>query len=375
MRANLHRTYDDGLVPAAGPERRDGEVTFNVLFTPGTPERLLPFALSLLQSPGARLRLVSNGCGPQERELLRAVVESDARLSHYTLPGRSPIEHGPALNHLFEAFPEAYFAIADSDVIARGDWLSGLLPMAPDQAAVFSGTPVWLTGSETVLRPGTSFFRGLQNVLEDGTVVGSTFVAVYERAAVEEQWSRLPRGMETVHERAVPAETRAAMRARGWGFTIFDTCRLLNLELMLAGYALENRDPPQLHHVGSYSARAFEARLAFRRRELSTLRSDAGHRLRRIWDAAMLSYYRRRRPASERMNLRERRHAVIAYVDSVIDAVLAGDPPPPQPRTDSEEVDRRVAALATALELHYPPGASMVREARGRSGTSASRAD
>ena len=67
-------------------------ITFNVLFTPGSVGRLLPFALSLLKGSGVRIRVVANGCGSDEVDLMRAATRVDERISHYVLPNRNPIE-------------------------------------------------------------------------------------------------------------------------------------------------------------------------------------------------------------------------------------------------------------------------------------------
>src|SRR5437764_3121301 len=98
---------------------------------PGSVSRLLPLALSLLQAPEVRIRLVANGCHADEVEFLRAATEIDERLSLYVLPQQNPVEHGRALNHLFQRFDEPRFAFIDSDVVASGDFMAGLLPIPP----------------------------------------------------------------------------------------------------------------------------------------------------------------------------------------------------------------------------------------------------
>jgi hypothetical protein len=59
----------------------------------------------------------------------------------------------------------------------------------------------------------------------------------------------------------------------------------------------------------------------------------------------------RGRPRFSRLN--ERRSAVRAYAPALLDALLAGEPPPPAPATDSPEVDRRVAALVATTRAQY----------------------
>lgn len=328
-------------------------VTFNVVFTPGTVARLLPFALSLLRGSGVSVRLVANGCEPAEADLLRAAAGDNERVEPHVLPGPRPAEHGLALNDLFERFAdEAHFAFADSDVVASGDFMRTLWPPRTDEAAVFSGAPVWLTDADAVAPRGAPLLSGRQRALHDGTPIGGSYVAIYDRTKLEPAWRAAPRGFAVHARRMVPANTRAALRARGWDHQLLDTCRLVNLHLLLAGHSLANRVVPELHHVGGYSTGAFTTPLA----QLRTLPEIVRTRdVRRAWAAAERRRWQRRalrEPGRRRME--ERRRVVLAHVGAVLDAVAAGDPHPPAPPTDSVEVDRRVAALVSAIVANRP---------------------
>jgi hypothetical protein len=337
-------------------------ITFNVLFTPGSAGRLLPFALSLLQGSGVRIRVVANGCRSDEVDLMRAATRVDERISHHVLPQRDPIEHGQALNHLFEVFNEPHFAIADSDVIAGGDFMDSLKPISPG-TAVFSAAPVWVADDEAVSPAGSRFLSGRQRVLHDGTPIGVTYLAVYERAAIEPLWHQAPRGFDVHFRYMLPRRMRASLSERGWRFRMFDTCRLINLLLLVNGCRLENRTVPELHHLGGYSLREFVSSGAGLRNLISLLRSRDDRWLQRIIDGASLRLHARLRHDPDRARMSQRRRIVLSYVDLALDAILADQPPPPAPRTDSTEVDRRVAALVSALEEHYRPGLSALSKA------------
>jgi hypothetical protein len=338
-------------------------ITFNVLFTPGSVGRLLPFALSLLQGSGVRVRVVANGCGSDEVDLMRAATRVDQRMSHYVLPNRNPIEHGQALNRLFEAFDEPHFAIADSDVIADGDFMDSLQPIAPG-TAVFSATPVWVADGDAVLPAGTTFLSGRQRSLEDGTPIGSTYLAVYERATIEPLWRQSPRGFGVHFRHMLPREMQTAFSERGWRFRMFDSCRLVNLLLLVDGHRLENRSIPELHHVGGYSVQEFESSGAGLRNLIRLLRWREERSLQRIIDGLSIRLYARLWRDPRRAHMNRLRRIVLAYVDVALDAIVAGRPAPPAPVTGSAEVDRRVAALVSALEESYPPALSALNKAR-----------
>ena len=339
-------------------------MTFNVVFMPGTAKRLLPFSLSLLQSPGIRVRLVANACEPGERELLRSAADLDDRLCEHVLPGRHPIEHGEALNHLFQSHPEPHFAFIDSDVIASGDFMASLWPLGPGRAAVFAASAVWMTDEEGIGSPRISVLSAGRRRLHDGTFVGNTYCAIYDRAAVEPAWRAAPRGFAVQLSRRLPRELKASLAARGWSFRAYDTARLINLQLLLAGFELDDRRVPELHHVGGVSIRSFEgSRGAVRR--LAALHSSLRGRTRRVSDAVLTRLYFRLQHDRARERSRRRRGTVLVYLDEVLDAILAAEPAPPAPQTDSPEVDRRLAERVAALEDQYPRGVASLERASG----------
>jgi len=332
-------------------------ITFNVVFTPGTVRRLLPFTLSLLQGTGVHLRLVANGCGPEEVDLMREAAAGDERVSQHSLPGRDPVAHGAALNQLFDAFPiEPYFAFADSDVIASGDFMPALWPMADGQTGVFAATPVWATESDTVVPAGWPVLSGRMHVLPDGSHAGSTYLAIYERAAIEPSWRAAPRGFELHFRHSVPRAMRARLAARGWSYRIFDTCRVVNLQQLMEGRTLEVRDVPQLHHVGGVSGANFAGPSALLRGLPLLLRSKHHRRPTRIAEYVAFRYFLWRRGHDPRHRLvNDRRSLVGAFAGAVLDAIEAGEQVPPPPATGSTDVDRQLAALIAAIEGHYRP--------------------
>jgi hypothetical protein len=356
------------LVGSAEPARNDHAPTFNVIFTPGSVTRLLPFALSLLRSPTIRLRLVANGCDPHEVELIHSVATTDSRVSDHVVHSRRPIEHGLALNELFETYPEPYFAFTDSDVIADGDFMASLGTPGPRQAGVFTAPPVWLTDED---RTAGALDRlgGRRSRLPDGTYVGNTYCAVYRRGTLESVWDSTPMGFAGVPGHRLPDDIEAQLDIPGWTLRWVDTGRVLNLKLLAAGFKLGEREVPQLHHVGGLSHPDDVKRTAPIRRFSKVVRAaPKGSRLRFV-AADIRAHLRRRMMGPYRRHpwLVSRRAVVRVHVDRAIDAIRDGKSVPPAPRTGSGEVDRRLADLLAALETGYPPGLAVVRDA-GRTG-------
>ena len=327
-------------------------ITVNVVFTPGTVRSLLPFALSLLQGSGVHVRLVANGCRPDEVALMREVAATDGRISLHPLPSNDPVDHGAALNHLFEAFPEPVFAFADSDVLADGDFMTGLWPPAGGEAAVFGAPPVWLAEHEASAPDGGPFLSGRHRTLHDGTPIGGTYLAIYDRQALELAWRGAPRGFGAHQGRQVPRGVRSELAARGWGYRTLDTGRMVNLLLLLDGHALANRDIPRLHHIGGVSTGDFRGTRAGLRNLARLLRAGE---LSRVADGVGLRLTAARHRDPRRRAMNERRRIVLAHASAVLEAKRNGTEPPPRPDTSADGVDRRLAALDAAIDARYRP--------------------
>ena len=152
------------------------------------------------------------------------------------------------------------------------------------------------------------------------------------------------------------------MQSRGWHYRWLDTGRVINLQLLLSGYTLKEPAVPELHHAGGFSLRDYYGSRGGLRRAAAIVRSSAdGRRFRRLADGAAtrLNATRGRRSRRGRIS---RRRLVLDYLDQVLHAVRANDPLPPAPDTGSPEVDRGVAGLVSAIEMHYPPGLAVLGE-------------
>ena len=299
-----------------------------------------------------RVRLVANGCHPDEVALMRDVATTDARISVHPLPSRDPVEHGAALDHLFDAFPEPAFAFADSDVLADGDFMTGLWPPAGGEAAVFGAPPVWLAEHEASAPDEGPFLSGRHRTLHDGTPIGGTYLAIYDRQALEPAWHRAPRGFGVHRGRQVPRRVRSELAARGWKYRTLDTGRLVNLLLLLDGHGLANRDIARLHHVGGVSTGDFRGPRAGLRNLGRLLRAGE---FSRVADGIGLRLTAARHRDPRRRAMDERRRIVLAHVSAVLEAKRDGDDPPPRPASGAAGVDLRLAALDAAIDAHYRP--------------------
>ncbi|NRD89679.1 hypothetical protein C8024_09775 [Sphingopyxis sp. BSNA05] len=106
------------------------QITFNIIYTPGTVIHLLPFVQSLLRQSAARFRLVDNGCMMPERRILENFVKTHERLELWQMSGDGCRPHGEVLDALFALETPGPFAFMDSDIVASGPFLDDVLDTA-----------------------------------------------------------------------------------------------------------------------------------------------------------------------------------------------------------------------------------------------------
>ncbi len=320
--------------------------TLYVVYARGTVAALLPLALSLLRAPGARFVLVDNACTPEESRQLSRLAASEERFAYHRLPLAEPADHGTALNHLVSESDEQHFGIVDSDVLATGDFVTELLPKLETSAAACGGWPVWLADAESVCADLRGFLGGPYRTLADGTEVGGTSCALYDRLELAQALQALPRGLARQSAEDLPAPVRAAFGSRGWDFHRFGTARAAHLYLLATGNSVANVDLSTLHHIGGVSHVG------------DLVRTQVARKMARGPRAPFLNFLASlgRRAGSrgrERAGAYRRKKQVLAYVDALLTALRDGHPPPAPPATGSEEVDERVGALVRALVADY----------------------
>jgi len=286
-------------------------LVWNVVFTPGTFRYLRRLTESLAEHTSGRLRLVANGCPPDERDAIRDAASD--RVTAYALPGQQMLTHGRALDHLFDAFDDGdAFCFVDSDVLARSAWVPPLLAALDDRAGVTSGDVSWT--DDTVLPPGAEDLAGRHAIGADGFVYGSSYLALYRRAAVAGVRTRYGVTFTPyAHDRLDPT-VRAVLENRGRTFRLYDTAKVLNLLLHADGGAIAHVPDPALLHLGGISQFLSNP-------DAPLTRAGAG----------------------------VRRHDFAAWAAAVLVALADGDAPPPEPADVDEGVAAEVVAALTAL--------------------------
>ena len=231
------------LVPDAG------RLVFNVIYVPGSFDVLGWMLLSLAEHADCRFRIVANGCGDAEWAQMQSFAARNPRFEACRLPWSRVATHGRALDHLFAAEDGQYFAFMDSDILATGPWLKPILDAVRTAPAVSTGWPLWVERDEARLDGQDYGATGIHAETDSGQVLGLSYLAVYQRAALAAVRTRHSLDFERRSWEELPRRLRRALKADGLPLGFFDTAKLLNI-MLGSGVVLPGDG---LIHVGSAS--------------------------------------------------------------------------------------------------------------------------
>ena len=341
--------------------RESSQLTFNIVYTPGTVRYLQLFVFSLLKWLDCSFRLVANGCPAEEARLLRELCRSISRLEFLALPVTKHISHGKALNYLQDLEHSDTFCFMDSDIMATGTFLSESVPLLDRCAGVFSGSPVFCRDDERVMTDGFPKVIGLFNRTEEGLCLGGTYLAMYDNKVLTRVRQSLSVGFERYDWADVPSQCQSWLAEAGFKKTWYDTGKLLNLMLHSQGERLEFIESPSLQHITGMSW--FALREIKERRKLSARRSVAW-RIRRGLRRLMVAMDRK---APEVQNgvtvdaevmMREsgrqaKRHAASRYFSELLTYLSENRPLPAVPDLNDPEIEEKIELVAADIAALY----------------------
>lgn len=330
-------------------------MTLHIIYTRGTVRALLSFVDSLLEWSDLSFRLVSNGCGADESAMLRARCEDDRRLSFVDLECRGMIEHGAVIDRLVAADRSEFFGFMDSDIIATGDFMSGILPALEEAGAVFSAWPITIRGEERV-RPADSIHTsGRHAWTADGTCIGGTYFAIYRREVLARALAAEPLGFRRAFDGLLPRATQAFLRETGEDRLFHDTARALHFRIIRQGGVLRVHDTSKLFHIGNFSAN-----IGYRRRHLPERfwRRIPKKSFRSVWrhvngDARRERILQQLNEDPSQRRVIDRAWRISGYFSSLATALATGTEPPPMLQLDDADIDPLIVQGAQILETRF----------------------
>jgi hypothetical protein len=234
-------------------EGRETDFVFNVVMTPGTFRYLQLFTRTLLAQSAGRLRLVSNGCAPEEVQAMREFAAGHGgRVEVTPLAGSAMIPHGAALDEVYGLHDDGkYFCFVDSDVKARRPFMGMFVDLLTGVDVVTSCNVAW--ADDSILPPGASDLVGRHAVGHDGFVYGSSYLAIYARAAVERVRARWAITFRATSYEKLDRSVQEQLAGMDRRFGLYDTAKVLNILLQAEGFTIAHADNPALVHIGGIS--------------------------------------------------------------------------------------------------------------------------
>lgn len=229
------------------------DFVFNVVITPGTFRYLRLFTASLLAQSGVQVRLVANGCSPEESNQMRAfATDAGARVSVLDLSGSTMVPHGVALDEIYAATDDGdFFCFVDSDVKATRPFMALFLELLIRSDLVTSCGVAW--SDDVVLSPDASDLVGRHSIGHDGFVYGSSYLAIYRRARIEQVQRMWPVTFRAYAYDKLAESVQRRLEEMGRRFRLYDTAKVLNILLQSDGGVATHAENPALVHVGGIS--------------------------------------------------------------------------------------------------------------------------
>ena len=336
------------------------ELTFNIVYTPGTVRYLRLLVFSLLKWTDSSFRLVANACSPDELRLLRELCSKSPRLEFLALPSRRLMLHSEVLSYLQSLEQSDYFCFMDSDIVATGDFVSEMFPYLDQYAGVFSATPIWCSEEEQILPEGFPRMPGHFNRTSDGICIGSTYFAMYDNTALSQLIQSTGIGFRRYRWEEIPSSYQNQVGQAGLKKTHYDTGKLLNVLLVAEGKRLTYVDSPFLQHIGGVSAReAVQRGLRHKGNPRSKARGAAA-RVKRVirrlvgtdaarkeqtevTEAERAEFFRRRR----------KRWPTADYFSELFQSLFEDQPLPAVPNIGAPDVERRIESVSANIVALY----------------------
>lgn len=237
----------------ARPPLREEDLLFNVVYVPGSFRYLGPFLDSMLRHSRVRARIVANGYDDDDLRAMRATQgRFEGRVEVLPFSRDVRVEHAAVLNALAEVDADLeHFCFLDSDVLARGPWTAPFLEVMRSAVAVSSAHPSW----DPDPRPPVQELglRGHYVYGADGTLFGTSYLAIYRRRALDEVRGRWDVDFRLANHHELAPATRARMEELDRHYLYYDTAKTINALLQLDGHRVAYVDDAPLVHIGSMS--------------------------------------------------------------------------------------------------------------------------
>lgn len=230
------------------------QLLVNIIYTPGSVRYVGHFILSLLKFTDFSYRLVSNGCSLSERGELHLVCDKFERLVYFNFPSAHMENHGRVLDYLLILDDDKFFCFMDSDIFANAK-IQDIVGILNENSltALFSAMPLWVKKSEYQFEREFRDLNGTFNKLWNGTCVGVTYFALYNRKELIDLTQSYALGFSEIMWAEIKPKIQQLLVDNKLAKVNFDTGKLINVLLSLENKSLRNIELANLCHIGGIS--------------------------------------------------------------------------------------------------------------------------
>jgi hypothetical protein len=235
---------------------KTADLQFNIIFSPETAKHLSPFIASLLKWSDCRYQLIANGCSKEDRDLLENIAGDDPRLGFTVLSETETLEHGKALNWLFERNSSPWFCFMDSDIIATGPFLDKVAERLEHCDVVSSCAPIWAAPEDTYLPTSFRRVQGSHIVTDQGVCVASSYFVVFKSDQLANILQTTGVDFRIQRWENIAPELQQKIKDVHLDKFDYDTAKLIASLMIEQGAQFEYVWLDNLIHIGGYSANA-----------------------------------------------------------------------------------------------------------------------
>ena len=330
------------------------DLTFHIVFCPGTVRYLRLAVLSLLRHSEYRYRLVGNGLDRAELAELRAFCRISPRLEYLPVPTPTMLPHGIVLSLLQARETGSHFCFMDSDIFASSPFQAALEEHLADCDVFSSCNFMRWTSAESQVG-----YSGVCLETPNGLPLATSFFAVYRQEALRRVLVETRVGFEDYLWREHHTD-RLIARLASLGIDLdtvryFDTGKLLNVLSHPYGLRFRHVELAELTHVGGLTmgfgnfnwTEWWHAKC----RRPYVLSDETLEPARGLWTAL-----RGNRPGDQALLLRKRiglrKRGIAKFFVFFLRSLIDGDPPPQLRVSDSSLRDCILNLCAVIRETH-----------------------
>lgn len=230
------------------------KLTFYIIYIRDSVQLFHHFVYSLLEHSDCHFCLVSNACLEAEKKILSEICRTEERLTFCDLPTSENWKHGKALSYLYKINTSDFFCFMDSDIFATGAFMDEFYPYIYNYISISSCSSIWMLSKDKILPLEARHLRGRYNKTSSGINIGSSYFAIYNCNKMEQMIAPQEISFEKAKWQELNPTLKKKLDNQALVFDLYDTAKLLNLNLYLLGGKFLFLESNYLTHLGATSS-------------------------------------------------------------------------------------------------------------------------